>query len=1849
MLTISLILGELIEEYLRIAARSGRDSRLVVPGLTQTIGREIHEFLCARNVDSFLVVGDTFSPDEHKRWIRPVGLTSKRIGSFAAIISPGQLSQIQDSIRGSGGAIRSLAFSEEWPWIDNGSEAFRFNGLVLDRLVERYSTLRSDQEWIRELILKGLLPCTRTCSWRANLLLEDILGTFEPSLYSTLNDTKNKFLFHAGIPKPHLGIDDINSVIRDSARLCQQINDHRQKEELIREQTRSMVLDVFQDKSERNNIMESLDIFLDGLGRSKNTGLGILSFHSCWGDDRHDPSHWNRLDSSRLADLFGVKELPKAEITFSIKCERGVISRDQKTIATFLGEPIFIPVKYTIPEFEKHTWELRLLSRSRCLIRQSLETAQGTTELKIDTLDNLGNPSRRIPLRLALFADNEDWQTDARISLHLCGGQRQHFILVDPLFDIIDPALESDKEIPDKKFEIDQPVSVYIFNNEPKEPDVRDLDETPVNIVENKSGIFKLSQSLDPSREASGQISIICRFGEKMAHLSFEAKDVEKGEFTLEDELRCRLASSKGGSNEQLVTKLVNLFAGDDQEPYINLGKIDEISRRRIILASQMTSPIGWRPLLTKLISCDYEQSGAVGDFINYLGTVDCSGFQHVTLPDKAVELLRAYSEARNTILNTISSAINHDNLRIEHPIYALHPIFVKKHALQIEQYLTSYLNSYINILNYLCDHYRILEWSQIFVLTYLDCAVQWEEGILKNSLFLIGPWHPLVLGKRFMIQSALFNRGRRLLTGTKGKQFRQLSVLLERIQGFRWMPGLHPDDRLIEPIYASATSDPGWHVAIRTKIGERTSQTENEGLAEICDKLKQNLGLEADLLVRGPDEIVSSCLTSYMRAFPSRRTVSMRIRRGYSAPQILKAVNNLLHTEEGQTDCATQLSGGVSLFFEVCSDTGEDILWADPPLCVYHYSEDTDCFRDQNPNIYVLSPIPLLTFRNGRERFILPRGAGWEAVFSQPLDWLTEGQSLIPKSITYDFDTQSLGSEHLGEAFVTAASRISKFLQEEVSTVRSVSLPQRLMSQWAIAPGGGIDPAVFVKYVRDGAGRSIQERALWDYRLDISEKQNSFYILSTIPKGFSVAVNGFFQEDGIASKFITELGNLGIAIGGEALKSGRHALGVIGLVGAVRLFQGDNHRNGPLKNNTDCVGFLVPIDSFIPFFGHTESIENEWKRGDLLAIQLILPKRNGEKLKIYSCGIESKFVSGTFNLTMAHGALEQAQTSVNRIRDLVETSLLEEEAMPERLGLLELIRFGLRISSPSSPKDISEWISVENIVYESILKRNYEYRESKYGAILVTTEGQFPGVAEANVLPEGLWIRLNRNHWPGVNDTPQLDSIRRQLSGIFNDDDIETKTGDDRLVSIPSHIQETKMDPHSSIDSQEIPNLTQEQIPISENEKSRPTLHEQDTTTGNALHRLLIGVDDGRRFTYFDPQSPVDPLDNLNVMVTGSSGTGKTQLLKYLILQLREQGKEVLILDFKNDFASDAIFAEQAELDRVFVTFDGLPYNPLIPYPVKHPVSGELFVQCAQHISGVTSVLKRTYGLGTQQQADVKNAITAAFESMGIQTIGSVKYKDDMDFPDFASVGGVLKQNNLQAYNRLDPLFTLNLFRQDFHKESFNALVNRSVILDLSQIPSNEIKNALAQLVVMSAHAYYNSQIHSGSIRQMLVFDEAHRVITSEYIAQLVRECRAYGVGTILSSQNPSDFPSEISASMATKIVHGNGRDMDKVKAIVQLLGCEGREADASNLDRFQAFLDNRHYPHTLIRTMNYPIFLIWAYLCQYNEGTREDLSSIKGLDVSKLPLENLIQQLEKLGLVEETGGRIRILSRSR
>ena len=970
-LVLSRILSELIERYFHSTVEGGRDCRLLVPGLTRKIAKQIHHLLIEKDINSYLVIGSDEKPSESGHMLRAVGLTSKRIGSFVAIANPGQLAHIQDSIRGSGGTIRSLTFSEEWPWIDNGSETFRFDGPVLEALINYWSDDFERQSWLREFVIAGLLEYTRSSSKRARIFLEDIIGSFDPTKYPEIADVRQKFLYHTGVPRFFGATPEVRRVIQKSIRLCKRIVEHCQNDLDARENARGMISEIIEE-NERDNIRFSLDTFLDGIGESKTLDLGILAFHGCWGKDKSNTIHWRRLHADRLTDLFGVRERQSAEVSYTIDCSRGIIAEGGKKLATFAGELVKLAIRYKVPEdhFVPDQWIVRILNRQRVAIEQKINDLEGEIQLEFDTAECANNYSRKLPIRIALVNEN-NVEAYERLELNLCGEDRQAFAVVDPDFEVFDASSEDEEEAPDKKLTVDKPVHLYLFSHAETDIGISDENDDEVDLIStDMSGVWRSAQRTDVSNMPSGMAIRICKFGKSIAVLCLEASDIEKGEFTLEDEIRIAIS----GGNDKRLKDITDLFEGKSTEPYPALGKVDDLSRKRSALANLVTNPMGWRPLLTNLLLLDLKSSGTLGNFIQYSGHVDGDAFQTLTFSEEILLLLKEYSNTREVIRQEIYSFFSTSSTNTEHPLYASHPVFVHEKSTRIESLLKAYLGAYQNILTYIDEKKDLLEWSQLFVLTHLDCVVHWDNSRLRNAFYLIGPWHPLVLAKRFMVQAALFSRAYRALKMNDGKIFRHLSFLLGGIQGFSWGLGMSSDERMIEPAYVIVTSDPGWHLAIKISTPESAVRELKGGLSDIINVLSQNFGLNVTVGTGSNNSLAVTCLSSYLRAFPSRRSIGIRIRRDYDGSDILRNIDNYIHTENGSTEIGKQLPGGIRLCFEEKIERDIDARWVDPPIYLYRYENDEECLAESFPDIYMLPPVSEFSFRSGNK--ILPSTA---------------------------------------------------------------------------------------------------------------------------------------------------------------------------------------------------------------------------------------------------------------------------------------------------------------------------------------------------------------------------------------------------------------------------------------------------------------------------------------------------------------------------------------------------------------------------------------------------------------------------------------------------------------------------------------------------------------------------------------------------------------------------------------------------------------------------------------------------------------------------------------------------------
>lgn len=1854
------VLAKAIKSYMLSASEAERDSRLLVPGLTAKIADQIHKDLMDSDINCYLVVGSDRNPDRSSRIIRPVGLTSVRIGSFVAVAHPGQLAHIQDSIRGSGGAIRSITFSEEWPWIDNGSEDFKFDGPILDGLLEEWGlgTRESPAEhwkWVRELILDGLVLATRSSSRRSSILLDEILGSFTTDLYPEVKNIREKLLFHSGVPQPGGLLPDAHYLISTTAKLAKQVRYRCENEENIREQARDAIhaMEALDEKAQ-SRIESAVDALLDGIGSAHAAGEGALGFYGCWGSGKAAEGRWKTLDSKIITEVFDVREREQSELQYQVRCVRGKVEKDDSGrlhVATFHGENIQLEASWRIPDINQNEdWALSLYHGRKRIAELNIDagTGQLSNPLVVNTADITSKYSKRLTLRIALERSGEV-DADAKFSLHLCGEKRPAFSVVLPNFGVIDAIEGGDDEQQEAKIEVNRPVELILFSHECGEVFVYDDNDEELELKNEVSGIWKERYPIDATANPSGRVTRTCVFGERSVDICFESENVERGKFTVEDELGLQILRGGGTKLDQLLL----LFGGLSSSPYYGLGDLTNSSRRRISLAKAMECDDGWRPVIGNLHNSSRDAPEAIGQFIRTLGDCDASSYVNLVLPENLQKAISTYSNARSKVIALVEKSVEIGATKTEHPLYATHPVFVERSAQEVEHAICQYLTAYRNLIELASTNAMGLDWPQLFILAHLDTAVHWVGGPLKNAFALVGPWHPLVVAKRFMVQGALYERGTRLKERGEGKAFRSLVGLLSSVSGFRWITGVAKESVKLDAMYVVPTSDPGWHLAFAQRCRAAAVEEGFDGVFGLSERIRRCWGIATSIDGDESGSLLASSIERYIRAFPSRRSLSINVGESYDPDQVVDGIASHIHSEDGPSMLGRMLSGGVRLYFKAPVDIQEPPASDHPPI--FAYAADSTAILEQSkgkpsPDISMSTTGARPEIGQQPSELAVPRGEGMLAVLMQPLSWLTEGNDLIPKSVTYEVDISAEEKGDIGSGFIAASGAVIKSFREKPIVTRSVDLPLNLSAQWVVIPGGDIDPAVLVKYVRDGVSRSNQERALWDYSVDIGKAASSYYVLSTVPRGFQIAVNGFFNATDVASGFITELGHVGIAIGGEALKSGRHALGVLGLVGAVRLILGDGDGVSPLKRTTGGIGFLIPVDSFESFFSRVEKgAENggSRKRTDLLAIKIDYEHQRSQRIVISCCGIESKFTSDTYRSSLAHDALEQARDTTREFRRLVEIST-QKGGVPERLALLQLIRFGLRAGTQNDDADEHISAADEARIYGAILCGNYDFKEAAHEGILVSTEAGLRGPAECQILGGDLWVRLTKDHWPNVCETSHISRIRSKLNDLFaiaesqGTEDMTPSTGSGNGSTCESNVP-------SGINNAIVEVPENKELPIEERESrlssNRGSIAGESVDSSTPLQAIMIGATDGRRPIYFDPQSRTAPLDNMNLMVTGSSGKGKTQFIKYLVCSLRAQNKPVILLDFKNDFASDRAFTDRANLEVVSAVFDGLPYNPLIPYPVQDQRSGNPAIFVGQHISGVGSVLKATYKLGVQQEAAVKNAIASAFEDLGLRTRGWIPYSEDTLYPDFSGVGEVLENQNPTAYNRLESLFALDIFRPEFASQSLHSLAGRSIVLDLSQLPSDDLKNALAQLLVMSFHSYLNTLPQTGLLRQTLVFDEAHRVLKSDHMLRLVRECRAYGVSIVLSSQYPSDFPADVAASMATKILQGNGRDIEKVKKIVQMLGNRPEESAVANLDRFEGFVDNRDYPATLARLMNYPVFIALSKLRELQEATEEELAGADGLDTRKLPIAYVVEQLERLGIAEEQDGLIRLI----
>ena len=344
----------------------------------------------------------------------------------------------------------------------------------------------------------------------------------------------------------------------------------------------------------------------------------------------------------------------------------------------------------------------------------------------------------------------------------------------------------------------------------------------------------------------------------------------------------------------------------------------------------------------------------------------------------------------------------------------------------------------------------------------------------------------------------------------------------------------------------------------------------------------------------------------------------------------------------------------------------------------------------------------------------------------------------------------------------------------------------------------------------------------------------------------------------------------------------------------------------------------------------------------------------------------------------------------------------------------------------------------------------------------------------------------------------------------------------------------------------------------------------------------IVLGARKAGGEVFWAPFENEAKLLNCGVLVTGDPGSGKTQTLNVLIDGVAGMGLPVCIFDFKNDY-SERSFVEAIGLKVYDVRRQGLPFNPLMP-----SFNAEGLAQPIEHIFTIAGVLKRVFGLGARQHAVLRDAMKEAFKQRGTDPQSWVR-GDACRAPSFDDVVAILdgQKKDAQAagvLDRLAPLAELGLFPKA-EAAPFEAMLDERVVLSLFALPADDIKAALAELIVIRLHGVLVNRPQPRKLTRLLVLDEAWRVARSKHLENLAREGRAFGAGIAIGTQYPGDLPADLSGALGTKIYLKN-QQPDHKKAVVTALCGANSGPDAANLHgileqlgQFEGLIQNQHY----------------------------------------------------------------------
>jgi len=697
------------------------------------------------------------------------------------------------------------------------------------------------------------------------------------------------------------------------------------------------------------------------------------------------------------------------------------------------------------------------------------------------------------------------------------------------------------------------------------------------------------------------------------------------------------------------------------------------------------------------------------------------------------------------------------------------------------------------------------------------------------------------------------------------------------------------------------------------------------------------------------------------------------------------------------------------------------------------------------------------------------------------------------------------------------------------------------------------IDPACFL-------GGWIQGTYLWDYDLPSYSHRagdtSGYYLLSQVKQADRDALRRVLKplpgcedlDDDQVEQILLEVARRGIPTVRGLSGDDTGATGDLGLFLAVRLLQDQFRVTGNKESllpvlagspEDSTIAIIIPVDPFRGYLSDlARSLGKERKdtslsRPDLLVVGV---RACSDKIHLHLTPIEVKCRQGVvFGTGESTEALSQAKALSSLMRAIEERA---GSSLAWRLAfqhlLLSMVGFGLRVYSQHQAVGghAGRWASYHERIAAAILSPTPPISIDEKGRLIVVDASlqSSPHDRDGDKYTETIVISSRDAGRIIAGDDAQsfYDGVRAKVDDWGLLPCQASAAGTPIVQPDITPLDDAQAGESTVAPAEDIPGAStrlveQPSSSVAESGTSPTTLTDEPGTG------IILSV--GKTVDGFEPRSLClnisdTRLNQLNIGVVGDLGTGKTQFLKSLILQIssaREANRGItprfLIFDYKRDYSSqDFVEATGAKVVKPY----RLPLNLFDTTGM-----GESSAPWLDRFRFFADVLDKVYsGIGPVQRDKLKGAVRNAYEVAGAQGRQPTIYDIHAEYRELLAG----KSDSPMAI--IDDLVDMEVFARSGETKPFDEFLDGVVVVSLDSMGQDDRSKNM--LVAIMLNMFYENMLRTPkrpflgtspqlrAIDSYLLVDEADNIMRYEFdvLRKLLLQGREFGTGVILASQ---------------------------------------------------------------------------------------------------------------------------------